>query len=63
MGGQLLTYHNIAYQMRLMTQQRNAIIDGTYPDFVRQFMLRQYPTKNYPQWAREALLAAGIELM
>jgi queuine tRNA-ribosyltransferase len=40
-GGQLLTYHNIAYQMRLMRDMRNAIIDGSFPLFVRNFMKLQ----------------------
>lgn len=61
-AAQLLTYHNIAYQMRLMHQQREAIIDGSYKTFVRDFMLRQFPKKEYPQWSVDALTAAGIDL-
>jgi tRNA-guanine transglycosylase len=62
-GCQLLTYHNIAYQMRLMGQIRAAIVDGTLPQFVQKFMLDQYPAKDYPQWAVDALRAVQIELL
>ncbi len=61
-GGQLLSYHNIAYQMRLMRQIRAAIADQTLPEFVRTFFKRQLPKGDYPAWARDALLVAGIEI-
>jgi len=61
-GAQLLTYHNIAYQMNLMRTMRNSIIDGTFPTFVQNFIRLQYPTSNYPKWVKEALEAAGITL-
>lgn len=59
----LLTVHNIAYMMRLMDNVRNAIIEGNFDEYVRNFMLEQYPKKNYPKWASDALTAAGIELI
>lgn len=61
-GCQLLTYHNIAYQMRLMGQIRASIVDQTLPQFVRKFMLDQYPAKDYPGWAVDALAAVHIAL-
>jgi queuine tRNA-ribosyltransferase catalytic subunit len=62
LGSQLLTYHNIAYQKALMNGMRQAIIDGTLPAFVRNFMTAQYPLRNFPRWTVDALAAAGIEL-
>lgn len=62
-GCQLLTYHNIAYQMRLMGQIRASIIDGSLPQFVQKFMLDQYPEKDYPQWTIDALAAVNISLL
>ncbi len=53
--GQLLTYHNIAYQLGLMRRMREAIIQGQFPAFVVQFMHQQFPSKNFPQWVVEAL--------
>lgn len=62
-SGQLLSYHNIAYQMRLMRNTRNAIIEGTFPDFVRKFMIKQFPSRDYPNWVIESLKEAGIDLI
>ncbi len=59
LGAQMLTYHNIAYQMRLMKSIRAAILDGTFPKFVREFMIQQFPSKIYPKWSVDALEAAG----
>lgn len=61
-GSQLLTLHNVAYLTRLMKRARTAIIDGEFPDFVRNFVLDLHPDKNYPGWARDALTKAGIDL-
>mmetsp|Transcript_15297 Transcript_15297/g.25240 ORF Transcript_15297/g.25240 Transcript_15297/m.25240 type:complete len:323 (-) Transcript_15297:202-1170(-) len=61
-GGQLLTYHNIAYQMSLMRSLRQAIINNTFPDFVRSFIQTQYPANDVPGWIVDALEVAGIPL-
>ena len=61
-GSQLLTYHNIAYQMNLMKRIRDSIIDGSFPNFVKSFMNYQFPDQKYPDWAKEALKKAGIYL-
>jgi queuine tRNA-ribosyltransferase catalytic subunit len=62
LGPQLLTYHNIAYMMRLIRGMRAAIVAGAYPAFVRDFLLTMYPGKNVPGWAVDALAAAGIDV-
>jgi len=59
---QLITYHNIAYQMKLMRSIREAIIEGKFPEFVKRFMILQYPKNDYPKWAVDALHVAGITL-
>ena len=38
----LLSYPNVYYMMRLMRELRQSIIDGNYPTFVADFMLRMY---------------------
>ncbi len=60
---QLITLHNIAYLTQLMLRARQSIIDGVFEQFVQQFMLGLYPTKNYPTWSRDALTKAGITLL
>lgn len=62
-SGQLLSYHNIAYQMRLMKNMRDSIIEGTFSEFVRNFMLKQFPSREYPNWVVESLKEAGIKLI
>ncbi len=49
--------------MRLMSKIRQSIKDGRFPDFVRNFMLGLYPTKDYPKWSQDALAAVGIQLL
>lgn len=41
-GCHLLSIHNIAYQMKLMRDMRNAISQDTFPDWVRNFMKLYY---------------------
>ncbi len=59
--GQLITYHNITYQLTLMRGLRQAIIDGHLGQYVRHFMARQFP-QGPPQWVMDAMDAAGIKL-
>ncbi len=49
--------------MRLMKQIRESIKNGTFVDFVKDFMSQKYPAKNYPTWSNDALLAVGIKLL
>ncbi|KAA8495052.1 Queuine tRNA-ribosyltransferase catalytic subunit 1 [Porphyridium purpureum] len=58
-AAQLITLHNICYMTQLMRSARQAIILDKFPQFVRDFMLKQYPRRNYPAWAVEALESVG----
>jgi queuine tRNA-ribosyltransferase len=61
-GSQLLTYHNIAYQLQLMRRLRQSIVDNSFPDFAQDIMKSHFPNRNYPLWCVEALQASGITL-
>eukprot|EP00771_Trimastix_marina_P001095 gnl/Trimastix_PCT/2135.p1 GENE.gnl/Trimastix_PCT/2135~~gnl/Trimastix_PCT/2135.p1 ORF type:complete len:407 (+),score=99.78 gnl/Trimastix_PCT/2135:41-1261(+) len=61
-GAELLTIHNIAYQMHLMRRVRDAITDGSFPSFVQRFVATLYPEGTCPGWARDALAAVGIDV-
>nr|ACO10794.1 Probable queuine tRNA-ribosyltransferase [Caligus rogercresseyi] len=62
-GCHLLTVHNIAFQLRLMTGIRDSILKDEFPDFVKTFFKRYYPNReSYPSWAVEALAAVHISL-
>jgi len=67
MAAQLLTQHNIAYMMTLVRTMRQTILDGKYPEFVKEFIYDQYQGKenggeDIPPWVRDALASAGILL-
>ncbi|XP_018610123.2 queuine tRNA-ribosyltransferase catalytic subunit 1 isoform X2 [Scleropages formosus] len=58
-----ITIHNISYQLSLMQSVRQSIIDGCFPQFVRAFMDRMFPSREqYPRWAVDALASVGITL-
>ncbi|KAM0214825.1 hypothetical protein ACHAPA_002618 [Fusarium lateritium] len=59
----LLTIHNVYYQLNLMRQIREAIVEDCFPAFVRQFFAWLYADKTeYPEWAAGALKVVGIDL-
>ena len=62
LGPQLLTYHNIAYMMRLVRNMRQAIIEQRYPAFVKEFLITMFPQKNVPLWVVDALHSANIDV-
>eukprot|EP00823_Brevimastigomonas_motovehiculus_P007860 TRINITY_DN705_c0_g3_i1.p1 TRINITY_DN705_c0_g3~~TRINITY_DN705_c0_g3_i1.p1 ORF type:complete len:701 (+),score=252.23 TRINITY_DN705_c0_g3_i1:28-2130(+) len=61
-GSQLISIHNLYYQWDLMRRLRQSLKEDKFPQFVIAFMERQFPTKKYPRWAKEALAAAGIDI-
>lgn len=46
-GCHLISIHNIAFQMRLMRQIRQAIMDGKFPDWIRSWMFGYFKNR-YP---------------
>jgi queuine tRNA-ribosyltransferase catalytic subunit len=58
----LLTVHNVAYQLRLMRTIRENIAAGTFVQFIYNFMDTMYPDKKFPEWAVDALKAVGVDL-
>jgi tRNA-guanine transglycosylase len=62
-AAQLLTYHNIAYMMRLVREMRAAILGGFYPDYVRCFVSNMFPDpSSIPAWVTRACKQAEIDL-
>lgn len=58
----LLSVHNLTYQMQLMKGIRDSIKEGKFPEFVQNFMLNMYPNKNYPAWVIDSLQSVNIKL-
>lgn len=56
----LLTYHNIRFQIRLCQDMHEAILLEEFGKYVQDFVRRQFPNRNVPQWVRDALEWAAI---
>ncbi len=61
-GCSLLTVHNVAFQLRLMRKIRESIQEDKFPQFIQKFFEDNFPQKDYPQWALDALLAVGVTI-
>jgi queuine tRNA-ribosyltransferase len=64
LAAQLLTVHNIAYQMQLMRTMREAILHGAdaHQAFIREFFKEQFPAGDVPRWVIDALASVNIAL-
>ncbi|CAG8740580.1 46_t:CDS:1, partial [Racocetra persica] len=63
-GCHLVTIHNIAYQLRLMRNIRQAIIEDRFPSFVKQTFKDLFGSEEkYPVWAVKALKSVNIDLL
>jgi len=62
MGSQLLSYHNLSFMMRLSRDLHMSILEGRFPEFVRGFLRVQFPKGDVPQWVRNAMEVAGIDI-
>jgi len=59
----LLTIHNVWYQLNLMREVRQSIIEDRFPAYARQFFADLYENKaDYPEWAVTALRRVNIDL-
>ena len=58
-----VTQHNLVFQARLMGRARDAIINGTYPDYLKSFFAEYFGDKGYPEWCVNALRSVGVDLL
>lgn len=58
----LITHHNIYYLCNLMKRMRISIENGKFDEFVKNYMVKMFPNKNYPKWTIDALKVVGINL-
>lgn len=61
----LLTLHNVWYQINLMKEMRQSIIEDRLPGFIKRFFADLYhgDMGKYPTWAVDALRGVGVELI
>lgn len=63
-GAHLVTMHNVHHMLDLMRRIREAIAQGRYPEFAKEFFGKYFPReKGPPDWAVEALRSVGIDLL
>ena len=57
--------HNIHFLLALMTAARTAIINDTYPDFLRAYFRNLYSgqRERFPAWAVTALRGVNVDLL
>ncbi|THH30777.1 hypothetical protein EUX98_g3413 [Antrodiella citrinella] len=58
-----VTQHNLVFQARLMGGVRDAILDGTFPTFLRTFFKNYFGDAGYPEWCVNALKSVGVDLL
>lgn len=58
----LLSIHNIAFQLRLMSDIRESIKADKFPQFVQNFMKEHFNENEIPSWIKDALKAVKIEV-
>lgn len=62
LGGELVSVHNITYLLSLMNDVREAINNDCFPQFVKDFMAKQFSNGKYPGWVVDALASVNINL-
>ena len=58
-----ITQHNLVFQARLMGGARDAIIEGTYPEYLKTFFANYFGDAGYPEWCVNALRSVGVDLL
>uniref|UniRef100_A0A0B6ZEC9 tRNA-guanine(15) transglycosylase-like domain-containing protein n=1 Tax=Arion vulgaris TaxID=1028688 RepID=A0A0B6ZEC9_9EUPU len=59
----IITVHNVEYQLQLMRSIHQSILQDKFPEFVQQFFATMFPDKKYPDWAIDALASVNISLL
>lgn len=58
-----VTQHNLTFQAQLMGRARDAIINGTFPEYLKNFFAEYFGDKGYPEWCVNALHSVGVDLL
>ncbi|KAJ7251463.1 tRNA-guanine(15) transglycosylase-like protein [Mycena haematopus] len=62
-AAQAVTIHNITFQAQLMGGARDAILNGTFPSYLKTFFANYFGDVGYPEWCVNALRAVGVDLL
>ncbi|OJT06334.1 hypothetical protein TRAPUB_2796 [Trametes pubescens] len=58
-----ITQHNLVFQARVMGGARDAIMNGTFPDYLKTFFAKFFGDAGYPEWCVNALRSVGVDLL
>jgi len=58
-----VTMHNLVFQAQLMGGARDAILAGTFPEYLKKFFANYFGNSGYPEWCCEALKSVGVDLL
>ncbi|KAL1242973.1 Queuine tRNA-ribosyltransferase catalytic subunit [Trichinella spiralis] len=61
-GCHLITIHNLHYQIMLMKEIRQSIIEQRFDTFVKDTLKLHYPKEDYPTWLANSMQSVGIKL-
>lgn len=61
--GIAVTQHNLVFQARVMGGARDAIINGTFPQYLKDFFANYFGDAGYPEWCVNALRSVGVDLL
>lgn len=62
-GAHAVTQHNLVFQAQLMGRARDAIVRGTFPQYLKSFFAEYFGNKGYPEWCVNALRSVGVDLL
>ena len=58
-----LTQHNVVFQAQVMGKARDAIMNGTFPAYLKSFFANYFGDAGYPEWCVNALRSVGVDLL
>lgn len=58
-----VTMHNLVFQARVMGGARDAIMNGTFPAYLKTFFANYFGNAGYPEWCVNALKSVGVDLL
>lgn len=58
----MINFRFSAFQLRLMKDIRESIMENRYPEFVKSFMQRYFKEEPVPKWIVDALAKVNIHL-
>ncbi|GJE95477.1 queuine tRNA-ribosyltransferase family protein [Phanerochaete sordida] len=62
-GAHAVTQHNLVFQAQLMGRARDAIVQGSFPAYLKSFFATYFGDRGYPEWCVNALRSVGVDLL